>query len=117
VVLPDTARCWTCCFDRQRRDVQLIPGPAETVPHIRRRITASALVDFCLDRRSYFAMRTQSRQSSQVFELIATPRGMEAHEIHLPDLLTHYIVHAMPGADRRGAQWVDFATRALVEER
>ena len=117
VVLPDTAHCWTYCFDCQRHEVQLISGPGKTVPHIRRRIAASALVDFCLGRRSYFAIRTQSRQSSQVFELIATPRGIEAHEIHLPDLLTHYIVHAMPGADRRGAQWVDFATRTLIEGR
>jgi hypothetical protein len=114
VIFPETARCWTYCFDRQHQAVQCIPGPGKTVPHIRKRITASAMVDFCLGRRSYFAIRTQSRQSSQVFDLIETSRGMEARAIHLPDLLTHYIVHAMPGADRRGAQWVDFATRAFV---
>ena len=84
------------------------------VPHMRKRITASALVDFCLGRRSYFAVRTQSRRSSQVFDLIQTEQGIVAQDVDLPDLLTHYVLHAMPGAERRGADWINFVTKDFV---
>lgn len=115
VIFPNAeTRCWTYCFDRQRRAVRHHAGASPTVPHVRQRITASALVDFCLGRRSYFAVRTQSRRSSQVFALLQTERGIVAQEVELPDLLTHYVLHAMPGAERRGADWLHFVTRKSV---
>jgi len=112
VVFPDgETRCWTYHFDRQRRVVRHQVGASPTVPHMRQAITASALVDFCLGRRSYFAVRTQSRRSAQVFDLIQTEQGIVAQDVELPDLLTHYVLHAMPGAERRGADWIDFVTK------
>jgi UDP-MurNAc hydroxylase len=113
VVFPNgETRCWTYRFDRQHRTVHHHSGADPTAPHMRKSITASALVDFCLGRRSYFAVRTQSRRSSQVFELMSTARGIVAQDVELPDLLTHYILHAMPGAERRGTDWINFVTRA-----
>ena len=81
---------------------------------MRKGITASALVDFCLGRRSYFAVRTQSRRSVQVFDLIQTVHGIVARDVELPDLLTHYVLHGMAGAERRGAAWINFVTRHSV---
>ena len=114
VAFPDgETRCWTYHFDRQRQVVRHHVGSSLTVPHMRKYITASALVDFCLGRRSYFAVRTQSRRSSQIFDLIRTAPGIVAQEVELPDLLTHYVLHAMAGAERRGADWIDFVTQDL----
>jgi hypothetical protein len=31
-----------------------------------------------------------------------------AQDVELPDLLTHYIIHDMPGAERRGRDWLDW---------
>lgn len=112
VVFPDgETRCWTYHFDRQRQAVRHHAGPSPTVPQMRKGITASALVDFCLGRRSYFAVRTQSRRSAQVFDVIRTVQGIVARDVELPDLLTHYVLHGMPGAERRGAEWINFVTR------
>jgi hypothetical protein len=115
VVFPDgETRCWTYHFDRQRQAVRHHAGPSPTVPQMRKGITASALVDFCLGRRSYFAVRTQSRRSAQVFDVIQTAQGIVAQDVELPDLLTHYVLHGMPGAQRRGAEWINFVTRDSV---
>jgi len=112
VVFPDgTHCCWTYAFDRQRQTVQRRPGDA--VPDVRKRITASALVDLCLGRRSYFAGRTQSRRSVQVYDVVPTEHGVVAQDVDLPDLLTHYIINEMAGAERRGTDWIDFVTRDL----
>jgi hypothetical protein len=112
VVFPDGAhRCWTYRFDRQRQTVQR--GSDEAVPDVRKCITASALVDFCLGRRSYFAVRTQSRRSVQVYETVQTAHGVVAQEVDLPDLLTHYILNEMAGAERRGQDWIDWVTKGL----
>jgi hypothetical protein len=112
VVFPNgETRCWTYHFDWQCQVVRHHGGASPTVPHMRQGITASALVDFCLGRRSYFAVRTQSRRSAQVFDLIQTAQGIVAQDVELPDLLTHYVLHAMPGAERRGADWIDFVTK------
>jgi hypothetical protein len=83
------------------------------VPDVRKCITASALVDLCLGRRSYFAVRTQSRRSVQVYDVVQTTHGVVAQEVDLPDLLTHYILHEMAGAERRGKDWIDFVTEGL----
>src|SRR5262249_26772911 len=118
VVFPNgETRCWTYHFDRQHQVVRHHTGASPTVPHMRKSITASALVDFCLGRRSYFAVRTQSRRSSQVFELLQAAQGIVARDVELPDLLTHYVLHGMAGAERRGAEWIDFVTRDLVGQR
>ena len=115
VVFPTgESRCWTYHFDRQRQRVQCQAGAGTTVPDVRQRLTASALVDFCLGRRSYFAMRAQSRRSAQVYAVTQTAHGIVGQEVDLPDLLTHYIIHAMAGAERRGKAWIDFVTRDLV---
>ena len=114
VVFPNgETRCWTYHFDRQRQAVRYHVGASPTVPHMRKGITASALVDFCLGRRSYFAVRTQSRRSAQVFDLIRTAQGIVAQDVELPDLLTHYVLHAMAGAERRGAEWINLVTKDL----
>ena len=110
VVFPDGAhRSWTYRFDRQRQTVQLVPDGA--VPDVRKYITASALVDLCLDRRSYCAVRTQSRRSVQVYDVVQTTPGVMAQEVDLPDLLTHYILNEMAGAERRGRNWIDLVTK------
>src|SRR2546428_3604586 len=110
VVFPDGAhRSWTYRFDRQRQTVQR--GADDAVPDVRKCITASALVDFCLGRRSYFAVRTQSRRSAQVYDVVQTAPGVVAQEVDLPDLLTHYILNEMAGAERRGRDWIDFVTK------
>ena len=110
VVFPDGEnRCWTYHFDRQRQTVQR--GPGDAVPDVRKCITASALVDFCLGRCSYFAVRTQSRRSAQVYDVVQTEHGVVAQDVELPDLLTHYIINEMAGAERRGTDWIDFVTR------
>jgi len=115
VVFPKgTSRFWTYCFDRQRQTVQCQVGPSPTVPEVRQHITASALVDFCLGRRSYFAVRTQSRRSSQLYDIVQTAHGIVGQEVDVPDLLTHYIINAMAGAERRGKDWIDLVTRDLV---
>jgi hypothetical protein len=117
VVFPNgETRCWTYHFDRQRQAVRHHAGSSPTVPHMRKCITASALVDFCLGRRSYFAVRTQSRRSSQVFDLIRTAQGIVAQDVELPDLLTHYVLHGMAGTEHRGADWINFVTRGCVEQ-
>ena len=116
VVFPDgTHRSWTYRFDRQRQRVQRVSNDA--VPDVRKYITASALVDFCLGRRSYFAVRTQSRRSVQVYDVAQTAPGVTAQEVDLPDLLTHYILNGMAGAERRGRDWIDFTTKNLQGER
>jgi len=89
--------------------VQLVPDGA--VPDVRKYITAAALVDLCLDRRSYFAVRTQSRRSVQVYDVVQTAPGVMAQEVDLPDLLTHYILNEMAGAERRGRNWIDLVTK------
>jgi len=112
VVFPDgTHRGWTYAFDRQRQTVQR--GPGDAVPDVRKRITASALVDWCLGRRSYVTVRTQSRRSVQVYDVVQTEQGVVAQDVDLPDLLTHYIINEMAGAERRGTDWIDFVTRDL----
>jgi UDP-MurNAc hydroxylase len=112
VVFPDgTHGCWTYRFDRQRQTVQR--GSDEAVPDVRMCITASALVDFCLGRRSYFAVRTQSRRSVQVYEAVQTAHGVVAQAVDLPDLLIHYILDEMAGAERRGRDWIDWVTQGL----
>ncbi len=112
VVFPDCAhRSWTYRFDQQRQTVQRVSD--DTVPDVRKCITASALVDFCLGRRSYFAVRTQSRRSVQVYDVVQTAHGVVAQEVDLPDLLTHYILNEMAGAERRGRDWIDFVTKDL----
>ncbi len=114
VVFPDgTQRCWSYRFDRQQRTVQTV-DEAVTAPEVRKSITASALADWCLGRRSYFAIRTQSRRSVQVYEVARTAQGVMAQEVELPDLLTHYIVHAMKGAERRGREWIDWQVSRLT---
>jgi hypothetical protein len=112
VVFPDGAhRSWLYRFDQQRQTVQRVSDDA--VPDVRKCITASALVDLCLGRRSYFAVRTQSRRSVQVYDVVQTAPGVVAQEVDLPDLLTHYILHEMAGAERRGKDWIDFVTEGL----
>jgi UDP-MurNAc hydroxylase len=112
VVFPDGAHCsWSYRFDRQRQTVQR--GSDDVVPDVRKYITASALVDFCLGRRSYFAVRTQSRRSVQVYDVAQTAHGVVAQEVDLPDLLTHYILNEMAGAERRGTDWIDWVTKGL----
>jgi hypothetical protein len=112
VVSPNsTHRSWTYRFDRQRQTVQRVSD--EAVPDVRKCITASALVDFCLGRRSYFAVRTQSRRSVQVYDVGQTAPGVVAQAVDLPDLLTHYILNEMAGAERRGRDWIDFVTKDL----
>ena len=111
-MFPDGAhRSWTYRFERQRQMVQRVSDDA--VPDVRKSITASALVDFCLGRRSYFAVRTQSRRSVQVYDVMQTAPGVVAQEVDLPDLLTHYILNEMAGAERRGRDWIDCVTKAL----
>ena len=115
VIFPNgETRCWTYHFDRQRQVIRHHTGSSPTVPHMRQCITASALVDFCLGRRSYVAVRTQSRRSAQVFDVIRTAQGIVAQDVDLPDLLTHYILHAMAGAEHRGAEWINFVTRDSI---
>ena len=112
VVFPDGAHCsWTYRFDRQRQTVQRVSD--NTVPDVRKCITASALVDFCLGRRSYFAVRTQARRSVQVYDVVQTAQGVVAQEVDQPDLLTHYILNEMAGAERRGRDWIDGVTKDL----
>jgi UDP-MurNAc hydroxylase len=113
VVFPETSRCWTYHFDPQQHTYRLTHEAGAVAPQSRLRITASALVDFCLARRSYFYIRTQSRRSACVLDLVPTAHAVEVHEIDLPDLLAHYIIHEMAGAERRGADWIDFVTRPL----
>lgn len=113
VVFPDAVQHWTYRFDHPRPPMTPHKDTPAAAPHLRHRITASALVDFCLGRRSYFYVRTQSRRASQLFQLAQTAHGVQAREIDLPDLLTHYIIHHMPCAERRGADWVQFVTKAL----
>jgi len=112
VVFPAGAqRSWTYRFDRQRQTVQCVAD--DTVPDVRKCITASALVDLCLGRRSYFAVRTQSRRSVQVYDVGQTVHGVVAQEVDLPDLLTHYILNEMAGAEHRGRDWIDFVMKDL----
>jgi L-ascorbate metabolism protein UlaG (beta-lactamase superfamily) len=112
VVFPNSVhRSWTYRFDRQRQTVQRVSD--EAMPDVRKCITASALVDFCLGRRSYFAVRTQSRRSVQVYDVMHTAPGVVAQAVDLPDLLTHYILNEMAGAERRGRDWIDFVTKDL----
>jgi hypothetical protein len=112
VVFPAGAqRSWTYRFDRQRQTVQRVAD--DTVPDVRKGITASALVDLCLGRRSYFAVRTRSRRSVQVYDVGRTVHGVVAQEVDLPDLLTHYILNEMAGAEHRGRDWIDFVTKNL----
>ena len=112
VMLPDDAhRSWTYRFDRQRQTVQCVSDDA--VPDVRKCITASALVDLCLGRRSYFAVRTQSRRSVQVYDVGQAAHGVVAQEVDLPDLLTHYILNEMAGAEHRGRDWIDCMTKGL----
>ena len=112
VVFPDDVqRSWTYRFDQQRQTVQRVSDHAE--PDVRKSITASALVDLCLGRRSYFAVRTQSRRSVQVYDVVRTAQGVVAQDVDLPDLLTHYILNEMAGAERRGTDWIDFVAKDL----
>lgn len=115
VIFPNgETRCWTYHFDQPHRVVRHHTGPSPIAPHMRKGLTASALVDFCLGRRSYFAVRTQSRRSAQVFDVLRTAQGIVAQDVEMPDLLTHYILHAMAGAEQRGAAWINFVTRDFV---
>jgi hypothetical protein len=115
VVFPDgVQRSWTYGFDRQCQTVQRIPDQA--APDVRKSITASALVDLCLGRRSYFAVRTQSRRSVQVYDVVRTAQGVTAQGVDLPDLLTHYILNEMAGAERRGTAWIDFVTQDIRDD-
>jgi hypothetical protein len=112
VVFPDGAQhAWTYRFDRQHQTVLRVPD--DPAPDVRKCITASALVDLCLGRRSYFAVRTQSRRSVQVYDVGQTTPGVVAQEVDLPDLLTHYILNEMAGAERRGRDWIDGVTQGL----
>jgi hypothetical protein len=114
VVFPDESRLWTYTFDRETRTYNLLRGLGPAPPQAVKRITASALVDFCLGRRSYASIRTQSRRSALVLALTSDTRGTTVREVELPDLLTHYVVHEMAGANRRGADWIHYMTRELV---
>lgn len=115
VVFPTgPSRVWTYTFDRQRQTVQHQQGLGSMASQVRKSIAASALVDLYLGRRSYFAVRTQSRRATQVFDVVQTAHGVTAQEVDLPDLLTHYVLHESPGAEHRGIDWINFATRALV---
>jgi hypothetical protein len=115
VVFPDCAhRSWTYRFDQQRQTVQRVSD--DTVPEVRKCIMASALVDFCLGRRSYFAVRTHSSRSVQVYDVVQTAHGVVAQEVDLPDLLTHYILNEMTGAEHRGRDWIDFVTKDLRDD-
>jgi hypothetical protein len=49
----------------------------------------------------------------QVYDVVQTARGVMAQEVHLPDLLTHYILNEMAGSEHRGKDWIDFVTRGL----
>lgn len=113
VVFPTGSTYWTYEFDSSSHTCHLDCEPVRASPQVRLRIAASALVDFCLGRRSYFYIRTQMRRASQVLESQRTDRDIEVQEITLADLLTHYIVHEMAGADRRGADWTNFVTKGL----
>ena len=42
-----------------------------------------------------------------------TAHGVVAQEVDLPDLLTHYILNEMAGAEHRGRDWIDFMTKGL----
>jgi hypothetical protein len=115
VVFPDDVqRSWTYRFDRQRQTVQRVDDCA--APDVRKSITASALVDLCLGRRSYFVVRTQCRRSVQVYDVVQTAQGVVAQEVDLPDLLTHYILNEMAGAERRGTDWIDFVMKHLSDD-
>ena len=46
-------------------------------------------------------------------DVVQTAPGVVAQEVDLPDLLTHYILHEMAGAERRGKDWIDFVTKGL----
>ena len=111
VVFPTASRWWTYDLNSQHHTFRLTREGGDVTPHIRFRITASALVDFCLGRRSYVYIRTQSRRASCLLEPVPTAHAIEVHAIDLPDLLTHYVTHEMAGADRRGADWIDFVTQ------
>ena len=45
--------------------------------------------------------------------MVQTAHGVVAQEVDLPDLLTHYILNEMAGAERRGRDWIDFVTKDL----
>ena len=45
--------------------------------------------------------------------VVRTAQGVVAQDVDLPDLLTHYIINEMAGAERRGTDWIDFVTRDL----
>jgi hypothetical protein len=115
VVFPDDTCYWSYHFDRQHT-YRWESGPSAVVPHVRLRLTASALVDLCLGRRSYVSVRTQCRRTSRVLQPTPTERSIEVREIELPDLLSHYILNNMAGADRLGADWIDFQIRSLSHD-
>ena len=116
VVFPDDMCYWSYHFDRQQHTYRWDSRPSEDVPHMRLRITSSALVDWCLGRRNYVSVRTQCRRTSRVLQPMAAERGIEVREIELPDLLSHYILNKMAGADRLGANWIDFRIRSLAHD-
>ncbi len=113
VVFPDDTSYWSYVFDRDHCYV-LVIGPSDKEPDVRLRITATALVDFCLGRRSYVYVRTQCRHVSRVLEPVVTERGIEVREIDLPDLLGYFILNDMAGADRRGTNWIDGLTEPFI---
>jgi L-ascorbate metabolism protein UlaG (beta-lactamase superfamily) len=113
VVFPDASRFWTYTFNKHALTYGLSTDTGSGPAQVYKRITASALVDFCLGRRSYVSIRTQSRRASTVLALVPGEQGVAVREVELPDLLTHYVVHFLAGADRRGADWVHFVTRGL----
>jgi L-ascorbate metabolism protein UlaG (beta-lactamase superfamily) len=113
VVFPDASRFWTYTFNKHALTYGLTTGTGSSIASVYKRITASALVDFCLGRRSYVSIRTQSRRASMVLALVPGEQGVAVREVELPDLLIHYVVHFMAGADRRGADWVHFVTQGL----
>jgi hypothetical protein len=115
VVFPDDTCYWAYYFDRQPT-YRWESGPSAVIPHVRLRITGSALVDLCLGRRSYVSVRTQCRRTSQVLQPTPTEHGIEVREIDLPDLLSHYMLNKMAGADRLGADWIDFQMRSLSRD-
>jgi len=115
VVFPDDTCSWSYHFDRQQT-YRWESGSSAVVPHVRLRITGSALVDLCLGRRSYVSVRTQCRRTSRVWQPTPTERGIEVREIELPDLLSHYMLNTMAGADRLGADWIDFQIRSLSRD-
>ena len=47
--------------------------------------------------------------------MVRTAQGVVAQDVDLPDLLIHYILNEMAGAERRGTDWINFAAQDLQD--